>query len=75
MYRAATDYTLPACSCYLPSTSKRTLFSIEVQEKEDNVSSLQQDPNSIPSYDLQGRRIDDTYKGISIKEGKKIIFN
>ena len=75
MYRASTDYSLPACSCYLPSTSKRTLYSIQVQEKEDIVPSLQQNPNSVPSYDLQGRRIDNTHKGISIKEGKKIIFN
>ena len=73
MYRATTDYSLPACSCYLPSTAKRSLYSIEVQESEDIVPSLQQNPNSIPSYDLQGRRIVNTHKGISIKEGKKII--
>lgn len=70
VYRAATDYNLPAFSCYLPSTEKRPSLSFQVLEA-DAIQLLRESTTDGLYYDLQGRRTFDKHNGIYINKGKK----
>ena len=39
----------------------------------DGISTMKTDANHNAAYDLQGRRVDETYRGITIQNGQKIV--
>ena len=76
IYRATSDVTLPAFSCYLPSDEKRSYYKLE-EEATTDISRLTGDMSSMNEeaiYDLSGRKVgnDKMKSGIYIKSGKKI---
>ena len=74
IYRATSNVILPAFSCYLPSTEKRTYFKIE-EEDPTGISSpiVNRDASNGDLYDLSGRRINKMQRGIYIRGNKKIL--
>jgi len=87
IYRATSNVFLPAFSCYLPSTEKRTYFKIE-EEEATGIGGVNDNLNLNVNkgvYDLSGRRIStedsslftlhsSLKRGIYIKDGKKIVI-
>lgn len=78
LYRASTNVTLPAFSCYLPSAEKRTSFSI-VEEESTGINAIENvqltKDNDGAVYDLTGRQIVNRKlsRGIYIVNGKKVL--
>lgn len=76
IYRATSDVTLPAFSCYLPSAEKRTYYKLE-EEATTDIKRLTSGTSLIKDeaiYDLSGRKVgnDKLKSGIYVKSGKKI---
>jgi hypothetical protein len=78
LYRASTNVTLPAFSCYLPSAEKRSSFSI-VEEESTGINAIENvqltKDNDGAVYDLTGRQIVNRKlsRGIYIVNGKKVL--
>ena len=60
---------------YGTSSYTEDFCTIEVKDKPTSIQSIVDITHSvnIPAYNLQGQRISDSYKGITIRNGKKII--
>lgn len=73
IYRATSNVTLPAFSCYLSSEVKRAYFRLEVTESTCIRSLDGERSTSRGIYNLAGQRVDKPQRGIYIKDGKKVI--
>lgn len=74
----ADGHTLPARKCYLrieeeEDSEAKKFFPIE--NEATGINKIENDSNSsnMPVYNLAGQRVNNSYKGIVIKEGKKYL--
>ena len=78
VYRATAAVTLPPFSCYLPSAEKRTYFKLEettgITEIKNEKLKIKNIESGTAIYDLNGRRINQTQRGIYIQGNRKVVI-
>ena len=57
------------------ATGKTTFFNnfVITRSGTTDISNIKADTDNLPTYNLQGQRVDNSYKGIVIRNGKKIM--
>ena len=75
IYRATSKVTLPPFSCYLPSNEKRVSYKLEEEATAiENISAFKSSKAQTDLYDLSGRKVSNTRKGIYIRGNKKVLM-
>lgn len=72
-YKFNGDYNLLLGKAYLPSTAKVSKFSFNFGEETTAISAMESERSNAEIYDLSGRKITRTQKGINIINGHKVI--
>lgn len=77
-HTTSTTLTVPAGGAYLPGgsvTAKKSFLSFEIKGEPTAISELVEtkEETAMPVYNLSGQRVNNTYKGIVVKNGKKYI--
>lgn len=73
LYRVASSTSVPAFSCFMPSTLKRSLLAYKDHDEYlDGIGQVGENPGSAPAYNLGGMPVPQWQRGIVIQGGRKI---